>query len=469
VAAVLAILTALQLPTSLSSGVLAIAVATGAATSARSSYAIRPETWMYDGVHPIAYEKAERSATEDPSNENGGNSTPILLLNGFGVGSFHQHRLIRQLMSQNGGGGSDDGTIDRRAGRRNTAATTTIYCIDYLGQGKSWPADCRDGSGPNEIGLRYCGRTWTNQIVAFIEQVVLGEEGGGDVMGMATRKKKVHIVGNSVGGHLAVFVAAMRPDLVESLVLLNPTPIWGLNLPFWSGTLPAPFLPKLIGRYLFDRIRDLRTIESFLQSVYANPSAFDQALMEEIRSCTELSDGGHAAFASILWSPPITVPIANGSSNDSTTSCIDSAARAAQQGKEVGFDECLRTLQCDVLLLFGAKDPWCKPAFAKRMLRDLSERPPNAAVHHRYVELSNVGHCPNHEAPMAVARVLSRWLGPHLSSSSANRSSDALQLVLRADGDGEIVEETWGETVVSERSEDEIQLSFVDRLATAIV
>ena len=30
---------------------------------------------------------------------------------------------------------------------------------------------------------------------------------------------------------------------------------------------------------------------------------------------------------------------------------------------------------------------------------------------HKLVELDNVGHCPNHEAPKAVAYALHRWLG----------------------------------------------------------
>ena len=38
------------------------------------------------------------------------------------------------------------------------------------------------------------------------------------------------------------------------------------------------------------------------------------------------------------------------------------------------FNECLRVLQCDVLLIFGKDDPWCKPVFAKRYLHDLSKR-----------------------------------------------------------------------------------------------
>jgi hypothetical protein len=115
--------------------------------------------------------------------------------------------------------------------------------------------------------------SWIDQIITFIEEVIIPEQ--------STTKKKVHIVGNSVGGHLAAYIAVRRPDLVESICLLNPTPVWGLNLPGWSGHLPAPFLPKAIGRFLFDRIRDLKTIEKFLEQTYSRREAFT----EELVSC----------------------------------------------------------------------------------------------------------------------------------------------------------------------------------------
>jgi len=173
-----------------------------------------------------------------------------------------------------------------------------LYGIDYLGQGRSWPIDCDDGNSENEAGLVYSADIWLQQVVDFIEHVILPQH---------DKPTKVHVVGNSVGGHLAAVLAARRPDLVASLCLLNPTPVWGLNLPGWSGHLPPPAIPRRIGRFLFDRIRDLNTIEKYLANAYANRAAFDEELMQQIRGCTE-GKGGHAAFASILWSPPATYP-----------------------------------------------------------------------------------------------------------------------------------------------------------------
>jgi hypothetical protein len=59
--------------------------------------------------------------------------------------------------------------------------------------------------------------------------------------------------------------------------------------------------------------------------------------MHQIRGCT-LGNGGHAAFASILWSPPL---IADPENN-----------------KTGNFQDCLAQVPCDVLLVFGKDDPW---------------------------------------------------------------------------------------------------------------
>ena len=76
--------------------------------------------------------------------------------------------------------------------------------------------------------------------------------------------------------------------------------------------------------------------------------------MHQIRGCT-LGDGGHAAFASIMWSPPLQVQ------NDDNDDKRNGG----------GFQYCLSKVSCDVLLVFGKDDPWCKPAFAKKMMNAL--------------------------------------------------------------------------------------------------
>lgn len=61
----------------------------------------------------------------------------------------------------------------------------------------------------------------------------------------------------------------------------------------------------------------------------------------------------------------------------------------------------------------------------------------------------NVGHCPNHEAPQAVARVASSWI------EAKDRRRDQLQLVMN---DKEVIHEPWGEIVVRETDENGIEV-----------
>jgi pimeloyl-ACP methyl ester carboxylesterase len=366
----------------------------GYAVTGVQACSIEALEWDYQG-HFIGYEVATSTVPAKADKE------PILLLNGFGVGSFHQHRLMPELL------GRDEERV--------------IYGMDYLGQGRSWPVNCDDGNSECELGLIYSADMWVNQIISFLEQVVRPRH----------QEKKVHLVGNSVGAHLAAVVASKRPDLVASICLLNATPIWGLNLPFWSGELPPPAIPRKIGRWLFDWIRDLSTIEKYLESAYASSKAFGKELVYQIRGCTE-GKGGHAAFASILWSPP-----------------------ATYQGNAKNFYQALAQVDCDVLLIFGKEDPWCKPAFAKRMLQALAKHPSSCS---RYLELSNVGHCPNHEAPQAVAKAVSGWI------KDENRRG--LELV---HGSQEVFTEEWGQVCMRELRAHEIRESLLDRLAATFV
>jgi pimeloyl-ACP methyl ester carboxylesterase len=370
------------------------------------SYTIASKRWDYKG-HSVAYEEFIPECKDRTES-----SEPVLILNGFGVGSFHQHRLISHLMQRN----------PRPLPFVNEVVPRAVYGLDYLGQGKSWPRNCDDGNSVAERGLRYCIYTWADQVASFIEEVILPSAGA-----------KVHIVGNSLGGHLAV-ILALRPNmhnLIGSIVLLNATPVWGLDLPFWTGHLPPPPLPRSIGRYLFDLIRDKITIEKYLDAAYANSRAFDEELIQQIKSCTD-GRGGHAAFASILWSPPAKFP----------------------EIGATGFTSMLSKTQCDVLLIFGQKDPWCKPVFGRHMMKALQDRK-NCAASQRYVELDNVGHCPNHEAPKAVAKILQRWL------SSLDRRSLVLVKDAAVDKEDSVTTEAWGTIKMREVKDDELHTTLL--------
>lgn len=399
---------------------------------------LQKKIWMYQKKHPISYEEIKLSYGElisrinNDDNENGEiretTTTSILFLNGFGMGTFHQHRLIDQLTKRY----DNDNTKNQHLQQlktRSSSSCISMYAIDYIGQGESWPINCNDGYSINEYGLQYSGNTWMDQIIQFIEEVIIGKsssqskhdnemhnsDADEDNSINKNHQHKIHIVGNSVGGHIATYIAAYRPDLIESIVLLNPTPLWGLNLPTWDGILPAPILPKFLGRILFNIIRNHKTIEQFLKATYVHEDAYTTEnsntksdFMEQIYNCTT-SNGGHAAFASILWSPPITISIDQNRYDSKMTTMSNDSNESNIKGQiEINnFYDALKYVQCDALLCFGKNDPWCKPILAKKMLQSLQTRidPNDGSVGlttQRYLELSDVGHCPNHEGQSSL-------------------------------------------------------------------
>ena len=141
------------------------------------------------------------------------------------------------------------------------------------------------------------------------------------------------------------------------------------------------------------------------------------------------------------------------------------------------FYGALENLPADVLLLFGVDDPWCTPLVAKRMHTTLAGRGgtdggPMAAQ--RYVSLDNVGHCPNHEAPTAVAKVLLNWIGASTTSSAqspgGDGSSSSRNEVPLVSGSAEIINEPWGEVSAREVSiEESKNLGIVDRIVSSMV
>ena len=518
--------------------------ATTTTTTTTSTLELQQKKWMFQNKYPIAYEVARiisaGHATTDASAMKSGDGAvtmiaededevvvPILLLNGFGVGSFHQHRLMRQLLLlmllQH-----DDAEYNHRQHHINhekqqqqhqrprRRQQLVIYGIDYLGQGESWPITCNgDGTSEDELNLGYSADVWLDQLNDFINEVVLGSSSSSSSSSSEDRPattaavtttttttassssshKKVHLIGNSVGGYLATILTHRHPHNIASLTLLNATPVWGLNLPGWDGRLPPPPLPKYVGGKLFEMIRDPNVINMYLQTAYVHPEAYDGtyedcfygpeglkkkeeggsenenvALGVKIRACTE--KGGHAAFASILYSAPA-------SEWKTTTEGRQSAMRVP-----VDFYSTLQAVPVDVLLLFGADDPWCTPAIAKRMHLTLSKRNDDMMTANvndgrvivspaqRYISLENVGHCPNHEAPRTVAKVVLPWIRASATTTTVDGQQQSIRhnIPLVAQDGSEETQEPWGVVRAHEVSLDESKdLGMIDRIVSSMV
>lgn len=71
-----------------------------------------------------------------------------------------------------------------------------MWACDLFGQGASWPASPPDKTEK----LVYSIDTWTEQLAAFIREII-SDEGG------------VYVAGNSLGGLLAVTLAYRHPEV----------------------------------------------------------------------------------------------------------------------------------------------------------------------------------------------------------------------------------------------------------------
>lgn len=360
-----------------------------------------------DGVehsyHPYGRHGATISYYHSGANADA-NSQPsrgvVVFISGFGVGGWHYERNLPALAK----------------------AGYSCFAPDLLGQGRSWPRSHPNGGageGEEEQGaipsppplssdsfdadteanddarvLRYSVDEWVEQLRRFIVEVALPRSGG-DSNG------KVTLVGNSLGGFLAVQLSARYPELIRGVALLNATPFWafqkrvkaGASSSSWSwppraldGRVPAPGpVTTTIRRLWWDSLRRPDTVETLLAQVYANPLAF--------RDDGSGSSSSSSTAARILEATEH--PLA-----------VDAFVSIALSPKPaVDFDEALASAEArsvPYLLLYGAQDPWVHPFWARRVRRARPDAP--------LWLIDGSGHCPAHESPTAVNESLRRWM-----------------------------------------------------------
>ena len=90
--------------------------------------------------------------------------------------------------------------------------------------------------------IEYSVSTWTNHLISFIETI--GES-------------RVHIIGNSLGGALALQIANKRPDLVGKIVLMGAAALpfnmtYGLDQ-VWGYEPSMKNMKKLLGIFNYDQ------------------------------------------------------------------------------------------------------------------------------------------------------------------------------------------------------------------------
>ncbi|KAJ6750827.1 hypothetical protein OIU85_001372 [Salix viminalis] len=360
--------------------------------------------WEWKPKLHVHYEKAGCENVKSPS---------VLFLPGFGVGSFHYEKQLKDL-------GRD----------------YRVWAIDFLGQGMSLPVEnptllSREGVTPegrkdsiwgfgDEIEpwaneLVFSMDLWQDQVQYFVEEVI-GEP--------------VYVVGNSLGGFVALYFAASNPQLVKGVTLLNATPFWGfLPNPIrsprlakifpWSGTFPLPANVRKLTEFFWQKISDPKSIAEILKQVYTDHSTNIDKVFSRIIEITQ-HPAAAASFASIMFAP---------------------------QG-QLSFRETLARCKMSnipICLMYGKEDPWVKPVWGLQVKQQVPEAP--------YYEVSPAGHCPHDEVPEVVNYLLRGWI-----KNLESQGSVALPLI----DDAEVVQNSiaWDLEFAREGSKKSVSVRF---------
>jgi len=278
----------------------------------------------------------------------GDTSKPTLLLvHGFGASSYHFRYNIPEL-----------------------AKDYHVYAIDMLGFGWS-----------DKPIMDYDASVWRDQVIEFIDQVIHTEK----------QDKSIAIAGNSLGGYTAMYAASddRIKEHVRGCILLNAA---GRFRPE-EGEEETPSDPNPIVKSIssaFQRFviacsfvitKQPARIEQILKSVYPSDSSnVNSELVESIR-VPALDPNAAEVFYRVITK--------NGS------------------GPQAFVDDIIKELECPVLLAWGEKDPWIRPAAADKMQKLHAEyhgENVGGESGSKWIKRVSIdaGHCPHDEAPEAV-------------------------------------------------------------------
>jgi pimeloyl-ACP methyl ester carboxylesterase len=278
------------------------------------------QTWTWQG-HQIQYTVK-------------GVGKPLLLIHGFGASLGHWRSNIPSLAE---------------AGYR-------VFAIDLLGFG-----------GSDKPALDYTLELWREQLKDFCQEKI---------------EKPTIFVGNSIGGLLSLMLMADYPEISNGGVLINCAGGLNhrpdeLNLPLRliMGAFTKLISSPLIGKFLFDNIRQKDRIRRTLYQVYNDPQAVTDELVEMLYqpSCDA---GAQQVFASVLSAPAGPKPT-----------------------------ELLEKLYHPLLVLWGENDPWTPISGAT-----IYQERANSQADTEFYPIAKAGHCPHDEKPEIVNQLILDWL-----------------------------------------------------------
>lgn len=199
----------------------------------------------------------------------------------------------------------------------------------------------------------------------------------GAVVGLLEHTGPAHLFGNSLGGAIAVRVAASRPDLVRSLTLVSPA-LPDLLPRYGPVRIAAAAVPRL-GEWVADRLRMIpveQRITASMSLVWADAGAVHPVrLRDAIDEQRRRDDLPHAGEAMIRSARGI-------------------VAEYFRRGEDTLWRQAEK-VRARTLIIHGRHDRLVRPAMARKAYRTFRQV--------RLVLLPTAGHVAMMETPKVVA------------------------------------------------------------------
>jgi pimeloyl-ACP methyl ester carboxylesterase len=242
------------------------------------------------------------------------------------------------------------------------------YAIDLLGFGESsQPSALLDYEPYKENSIKYTFDLWSNQISTFCSEVI---------------KSPVYLVGNSIGGVIALKAAEILKDNCKSIILIDCAQRTmddkrlkkkDILMNLLRPILKTLVRQRIISDALFKRAANPKVIKKILTQAYPSGKNIDEELIE------------------ILYHP---------SKRENS--------KEAFRGFINLFDDYLATdlfdkVDSPIQLIWGEKDPWESLSEAKEWKRKFKNIK-------RLDIIKNAGHCPHDENPEETNKLIFEFL-----------------------------------------------------------
>ena len=296
----------------------------------------KSETWKWNNWE-ISWSFSQTSTSK--------NNINILLVHGFGASKKHWRHNQDFLGKE-----------------------FNCYAIDLLGFGESsQPSALLNYEPYRENSVKYSFDLWSNQISTFCSEVI---------------KSPVYLIGNSIGGVIALKAAENLKDDCKGVILIDCAQRTmddkrlkknDILMNFLSPLLKTIVRQRIISNTLFTRAANPKVIKKILQQAYPSGKNIDEELIE------------------ILYQPS-----------------KRKNSKEAFRGFINLFDDYLATdlfnnISIPIQLIWGEKDPWESLSEAiewKKKFKNIK----------RLDIINGAGHCPHDEEPEETNKLIYEFI-----------------------------------------------------------